>query len=108
AIVAVAGGTQVQIAGPTGAFVVVLLGIVQVHGVDGLLAATGMAGVLLGVLGVARLGAVIRYIPHPVTMGFTAGIGVIIFTGQIPDFLGLRLGSNPREFVEKIGAIARA
>src|SRR5262245_37296350 len=107
-VVSLLGGSQVQIAGPTGAFVVVLLGIVQTHGVDGLLAATVMAGALLVVLGLARLGAVIRYIPHPVTMGFTAGIGVIIFTGQIPDFLGLHLEKNPREFVEKVGAIARA
>jgi SulP family sulfate permease len=107
-LVAVLGGAQVQIAGPTGAFIVVLLGVVRDHGVAGLQVAGLMAGVILVILGVSRLGRVIRFIPHPVTMGFTAGIGVIIFTGQIPDFLGLAMYENPREFVEKVGAIARA
>jgi SulP family sulfate permease len=107
-LVSLLGGSQVQIAGPTGAFIVILLRIVQEHGVAGLLASTVMAGGLLIVLGVAKLGAVIRYIPHPVTVGFTAGIAVIIFTGQVPDFLGLSLSENPREFPEKAGAIARA
>jgi SulP family sulfate permease len=102
------GGSQVQIAGPTGAFIVILLKIVQDHGPTGLMVATMMAGGILLLLGVARLGSVIRYIPHPVTVGFTAGIAVIIFTGQVPEFFGLRLAENPREFVDKVAAIAKA
>lgn len=88
-VVSLFGGSRVQIAGPTGAFIVILAGIVAQHGVDGLLLATFMAGVILCALGVARLGAVIRYIPTPVILGFTAGIGVIIFVGQWPNFFGL-------------------
>jgi SulP family sulfate permease len=105
-IVSALGGSRVQIAGPTGAFVVIVYGIVQQHGVDGLLIATIMAGVLLVVFGVAKFGAVIKFIPHPVTTGFTSGIAVIIFTGQIRDFLGLRMGDVPADFVEKVAAYA--
>lgn len=83
------GGSRVQVAGPTGAFIVILSGIVAEHGVDGLLLATLMAGVILCALGLARLGVVIRYIPTPVIIGFTAGIGVIIFVGQWPNFFGV-------------------
>jgi SulP family sulfate permease len=107
-LVSCLGGSQVQIAGPTGAFIVVLLGVVQEHGTTGLLVATILAGGLLVALGIARMGVVIRYIPHPVVVGFTAGIGVIIFTGQIAHFFGLRLAENPREFVDKALQIARA
>lgn len=108
ALVAMFGGSQVQIAGPTGAFIVILLKVVQEHGIGGLMVATMLSGAILVVLGLARLGSVIRFIPHPVTVGFTAGIGVIIFTGQVPDFFGLRLPTNPREFVDKVVAIAKA
>lgn len=87
--VSVFGGSRVQIAGPTGAFIVILSGIVATHGVQGLQIATLMAGVILLFLGLARLGAVIRFIPQPVIVGFTAGIGVIIFVGQWKDFFGL-------------------
>lgn len=87
--VSVFGGSRVQIAGPTGAFIVILSGIVATHGVQGLQIATLMAGVILLLLGVARLGAVIRFIPQPVIVGFTAGIGIIIFVGQWKDFFGL-------------------
>ncbi|MFA5596270.1 MAG: SulP family inorganic anion transporter [Pusillimonas sp.] len=87
--VSVFGGSRVQIAGPTGAFIVILSGIVATHGIQGLQIATLMAGVILVLLGVARLGAVIRFIPQPVIVGFTAGIGVIIFVGQWKDFFGL-------------------
>lgn len=87
--VSVLGGSRVQIAGPTGAFIVILSGIVAQHGVDGLQIATLMAGIILFFFGVARMGAVIRYIPAPVIIGFTAGIGVIIWVGQWQDFFGL-------------------
>lgn len=90
-LVSVFGGSRVQIAGPTGAFIVILSGIVATHGIQGLQIATLMAGVILLLLGVARLGAVIRFIPQPVIVGFTAGIGVIIWVGQWKDFFGLPL-----------------
>ena len=108
AIVAIAGGSFVQIAGPTGAFIVVLLGIHRDHGTAGLQVAGLLAGVILVLLGVTRLGRVVRFMPHPVTLGFTAGIAVIIFTSQVPDFLGLKMAQNPREFVAKARAIGQA
>lgn len=89
AIVSAFGGSRVQIAGPTGAFVVILAGVTARYGVDGLLLASLMAGVILIAMGAARLGGVIRYIPAPVIAGFTAGIGVIIWVGQWKDFFGL-------------------
>ncbi|HSW12078.1 MAG TPA: SulP family inorganic anion transporter [Solimonas sp.] len=88
-VVSLFGGSRIQIAGPTGAFIVILAGVTAQHGVDGLLLATAMAGVILVLLGVARFGAVLRYIPDPVIVGFTAGIGVIIWVGQWQDFFGL-------------------
>jgi sulfate permease, SulP family len=103
-IISALGGSRVQIGGPTGAFVVIVYGIVQTHGVDGLMVATMMAGVLLVIFGVAKLGAVIKFIPHPVITGFTSGIAVIIFTGQLKDFLGLRMGDVPADFVEKLAS----
>lgn len=101
-IVSVLGGSRVQIAGPTGAFVVIVYGVVQQHGIDGLLVATIMAGVMLVIFGIAKFGAVIKFIPHPVTTGFTSGIAVIIFVGQLKDLLGLRMGDVPADFVEKV------
>ena len=103
-VVSALGGSRVQIAGPTGAFVVIVYGIVQKHGLDGLLAATMLAGLLLVVFGVAKFGAVIKFIPHPVITGFTSGIAVIIFAGQLKDALGLRMGVVPADFVEKVRA----
>ncbi len=100
-IVSVFGGSRLQIAGPTGAFVVVLAGVTAAHGVEGLLVATAMAGAILVLLGVARLGAVIRFIPHPVIVGFTAGIAVVIFVGQWPAFLGVP-AADARHFHEKL------
>ena len=88
-IVAVFGGSRVQIAGPTGAFIVILAAITAKYGFDGLQIASIMAGVILLILGLARFGAIIKYIPHPVIVGFTAGIGVIIWVGQWKDFFGL-------------------
>lgn len=88
-LVSLFGGSRIQIAGPTGAFIVILASVTAQHGVDGLLLATMMAGLILILLGVARFGGVLRFIPDPVIVGFTAGIGVIIFVGQWKDFFGL-------------------
>ncbi|MFO1466633.1 MAG: SulP family inorganic anion transporter [Steroidobacteraceae bacterium] len=88
-VVSLFGGSRIQVAGPTGAFIVILAGITARHGVDGLLVATLMAGVILILLGAAKFGGVIRFIPDPVIVGFTAGIGVIIWVGQWRDFFGL-------------------
>ena len=105
-IISALGGSRVQIGGPTGAFVVIVYGIVQRHGVDGLLVATAMAGVILVILGLAKLGGAIKFIPQPVVTGFTSGIAVIIASGQLRDFLGLRMERVPAEFVEKMAAYA--
>src|SRR5688572_15322435 len=105
-IVSALGGSRVQIAGPTGAFVVIVYGIVQKYGVEGLLVATMMAGVMLVLFGLAKVGAVIKFIPHPVVTGFTSGIAVIIFASQVRDFLGLRMGDVPADFVEKLASYA--
>lgn len=99
--VSMLGGSRIQIAGPTGAFIVILAGITSQYGIDGLQIATLLAGLMLILLGVARLGAIIRFIPDPVIVGFTAGIAVIIFTGQWKDFLGLP-GVAGQHFHEKL------
>lgn len=106
-IISVLGGSRVQIGGPTGAFVVIVYGIVQRYGVGGLTAATLMAGVMLIGFGVARLGTTIRFIPHPLITGFTAGIAVIIGTGEIKDAFGLRMGAVPADFVERFHVFAQ-
>ena len=95
------GGSRVQIGGPTGAFIVIVYGIVQVHGVNGLVIATFMAGMMLIIMGFARLGAVIKFIPHPLIIGFTSGIALIILSSQVKDFFGLTMGSVPAEFLDK-------
>ncbi len=100
------GGSRVQIGGPTGAFVVIVYGIVARYGVDGLIICTLLAGILLVVLGLARFGAAIKFIPYPVVTGFTSGIAVIIFSSQIRDLLGLRMGAVPAPFLAKWGAYA--
>jgi sulfate permease, SulP family len=102
------GGTRVQISGPTGAFIAVLSIITAQHGIAGLQIATLMAGVILVIFGVARLGAVIKYIPNPVIVGFTAGIAVIIFVGQWKDFLGLTTGPSGVRFHEKLWSLIQA
>ncbi|HEX6911680.1 MAG TPA: sulfate permease [Longimicrobium sp.] len=107
-IISALGGSRVQIGGPTGAFVVIVYGIVQQYGVDGLTVATLMAGLMLIAFGIARLGAVIKFIPAPVVTGFTTGIALIIFSSQVKDLLGLRMGEVPAEFVEKWTAIGRS
>jgi SulP family sulfate permease len=96
------GGTRVCIGGPTGAFIVILYGIGVKYGLDNLAICTVMAGVFLLVMGLARLGTMIKYIPYPVTMGFTSGIAVLIFTTQIKDFFGLKVDKVPSEFIEKM------
>ena len=100
-LISALGGSRVQIGGPTGAFVVIVYGIVQRYGLDGLSVATLMAGVILVIFGLARLGAAIKFIPHPVVVGFTSGIAVIIFSSQVSDFLGLGITKLPAEFVPK-------
>ena len=89
------GGSRVQIGGPTAAFMVIVYGIVAEHGVDGLMIATLMAGIMLILFGVAKLGSVIKYIPYPIVTGFTGGIAVSIFTSQIKDFTGMDAGEPP-------------
>jgi SulP family sulfate permease len=100
-LISLLGGSRVQIAGPTGAFMPILYAIVAKHGYDGLAVATLMAGVILIILGIARLGSMIKFIPYPVTTGFTAGIAVIIFSSQMKDFFGLQMGNAPPEFFKK-------
>lgn len=100
-LISVLGGSRVQIGGPTGAFVVVVYGIVQKYGLEGLTIATIMAGVILVIMGVARFGSMIKFIPYPVTAGFTSGIAIIIFSSQIKDLLGLKMGDVPAEFLHK-------
>jgi SulP family sulfate permease len=94
-------GSRFQIGGPTGAFIVIIYGIVQKHGYDGLAMATVLAGIMLVIMGFARIGDVIKFIPYPVTVGFTAGIAVIIFTSQVKDFLGIS-GHVPESFCRKL------
>ena len=99
---ALLGGSATQVTGPTGAFVVIVYGIIAKHGLDGLITATLLAGILLLIMGLLKLGNVIRYVPFPITVGFTAGIAVTIFAGQINDFLGMGIQGLPAEFVEKM------
>ena len=98
------GGSKVQIGGPTGAFIIIVYGIIQQYGMQGLTVATLMAGVFLILLGVLRLGTIIKYIPYPIVVGFTSGIAVTIFTTQVKDLLGMQLDHVPSDFVEKWGA----
>jgi sulfate permease, SulP family len=103
-LISLLGGSRVQIGGPTGAFVVIVYGIVARYGVDGLTICTVIAGVLLMILGLARFGAAIKFIPYPVVTGFTSGIAVIIFSSQVRDFLGLRMEAVPAPFLAKWSA----
>src|ERR1700723_3271962 len=102
------GGTRLQIAGPTGAFIAVLSIITAQHGIAGLQIATFMAGIILVAFGAARLGAVIKFIPRPVIVGFTAGIGILIFVGQWKDFFGLSPAPSGLHFHEKLGSLLQA
>ena len=100
-LISLFGGSRVQVGGPTGAFVVVVFNVIAQHGYDGLLIATLMAGMILIAAGVFRIGRLIKFIPHPVVTGFTAGIAVIIASSQVKDFLGLSLENVPSEFLPK-------
>lgn len=100
-IISLLGGSRVQIGGPTGAFVVVVGAVVAKYGYQGLVLATIMAGVALIVLGIFQLGSMVKFIPYPVTTGFTSGIAIIIFSSQMKDFMGLNMGSVPLEFIDK-------
>jgi sulfate permease, SulP family len=107
-VIALTGGSRYNVSGPTAAFVVILLPIVQQHGIGGLLVATLMAGLILVGMGVARMGTLIQFVPYPVVLGFTAGIGVVIATLQLPDFLGLALPAPGNDYLEKAAMIVRA
>ena len=101
------GGSKVQIGGPTGAFVAIIYGIVAQHGVDRLILCTLMAGVMLVIMGFARLGSLIKFIPFPVTAGFTSGIAVLILSTQIKDFFGLDVRNVPADFIHKLVVLVR-
>lgn len=107
-VIALAGGSKVQVSGPTAAFVVVLAPIAARHGLGGLCLATLMAGVILAGLGLARLGRFVEFVSHPVTTGFTAGIAIVIGVLQLRDLLGLEVAEMPPEFVGRVAALARA
>jgi SulP family sulfate permease len=100
-LIALLGGSRVQISGPTGAFVVIIYSIVQRHGYEGLAIATFMAGIMIALMGLARLGSLLKYIPFPVITGFSAGIAAILATSQVKNYLGLTTGELPPEFLDK-------
>ncbi|MCY1284843.1 C4-dicarboxylic acid transporter DauA [compost metagenome] len=107
-LIALTGGSRFNVSGPTAAFVVILLPITQQFGLGGLLLCTLMAGLILIVMGLARLGRLIQFIPYPVTLGFTAGIGIVIATLQVKDLLGLQLAETPQNYVEQLRLLAGA
>ena len=100
-IIAFLGGSRVQIGGPTGAFVIIIFGIIADHGIEGLTIATVLAGIFMVFFGLMRFGSVIKYIPYPITTGFTSGIAIVLFSTQIKDFLGLNIENVPSEFLGK-------
>ena len=100
-VIAILGGTRAQISGPTGAFIVIVYGIVQKYGYEGLVVATLMAGIILVIMGLARMGAFLKFVPYPVVVGFTSGIALIIFSSQVSDLFGLKLANVPSDFLEK-------
>jgi len=100
-IISAFGGSRVQIGGPTGAFIIIIYGIIQQYGLLGLTIATIFAGIILIIMGIAKFGSLIKFIPYPVTVGFTSGIALLIFTTQIKDFLGLNIKNMPAEFHSK-------
>ena len=102
-IISFLGGSKVQIGGPTGAFIVIIYGIIQEYGIEGLMVATMMAGIILVLLGIFKLGTIIKFIPYPIIIGFTSGIAVTIFTTQIADIFGLNFNGEkvPGDFIGK-------
>src|SRR3569833_2209012 len=106
-VISALGGSRVQIGGPTGAFIVVVYGIVQQFGINGHIIATFIAGILLVIMGLTILGIAIKYIPYPLIIGFTTVIAVIIFSSEVKDFLGLKMGSVPSYFISKWLAYGR-
>ncbi len=100
-IISFLGGSRVQIGGPTGAFIIIVYGIVQNYGINGLMLATIMAGIILIIMGFAKFGSMIKFIPYPVVVGFTSGIAMVIFSSQVNDFLGLNIPKVPADFFEK-------
>src|SRR5258705_7940933 len=107
-VISAFGGSKTQIGGPTGAFVVVVAGIIAKHGIDGLFIWTMMAGVLLVLLGVTGMGTAVKYFPRPVIVGFTNGIAILIASTQIRDFFGLQMDYVPGDFFHRMVAIAAA
>src|SRR6201999_2199549 len=103
-LVSLLGGSRVQIGGPAGAFIVLVAAVVQRHGYDGLVLATLMAGAIMMLIGFLRLGSYIKFIPYPVTVGFTAGIATIILVSQLKELFGLEVAREPAELVPKLGA----
>src|SRR5215467_14623863 len=102
------GGSLTQIGGPTGAFVVVVFGIIGRYGIDGLYMCTLLAGIMLVILGATGLGTAVKFIPRPVVVGFTNGIAVIIASTQLKDFFGLKIDKMPGEFLARVEALARS
>jgi SulP family sulfate permease len=100
-LISLLGGSRVQIGGPTGAFMLIVYGIVMEFGMEGLILSTIMAGLMMVIMGLARFGSVIKFIPYPITTGFTSGIALTIFSSQVKDFLGLEMGTVPPEFLHK-------
>jgi SulP family sulfate permease len=100
-LISVLGGSRVQIGGPTGAFIVIVYGIIQVYGLDGLIISTILAGVILIIMGLLKLGSLLKFIPHPLIVGFTSGIALTIFSTQINDALGMEIKNIPSEFIDK-------
>ena len=100
-VISALGGSKVQIGGPTGAFIIIIYGIIQQYGLEGLTIATIMAGVFLILFGLLHLGTIIKYIPYPIVVGFTSGIAVTIFTTQVKDLFGLSISNLPSDFIEK-------
>ena len=101
------GGSRVQIGGPTAAFVVIIYGIVAEYGTDGLIVATILSGIILVIMGICRFGSLIKYIPYTITTGFTCGIAVTLFVGQLKDFFGMDIASVPSEFLDKVIVYAK-
>ncbi|MCG5499486.1 SulP family inorganic anion transporter, partial [Ectothiorhodospira lacustris] len=108
AIIALTGGSRFNVSGPTAAFVVILIPVVQQYGLGGLLVATVMAGLILIALGLTRMGGLIQFVPYPVVLGFTAGIAVVIATLQLPDFLGLTVAHLGEHYLANLGNIFSA